>query len=51
MPINSITQAIISNRPPTGVIRAIDLKSKLESEFVASPYIEPEKKTTPNKTK
>ena len=46
-----MTQDKINNKPPIGVIIAIVLKSKLESSFVAKPYIEPEKNKTPTITR
>lgn len=46
-----IIQDRINSKPPTGVINAIDLKLNDVSEFVAKPYIEPEKNSTPKITK
>ena len=37
----------INKLPPIGVVKAIFLKSNELRSFVASPYIEPEKSTTP----
>ena len=35
--INNTTQAKISNKPPTGVMRAMLVKSNVVSELVANP--------------
>ena len=45
----SSAQARINIVPPIGVIIPIGLKLILVNDMVESKYIEPEKKTTPNK--
>lgn len=47
----STNQDKTSNKPPTGVINATDLKSNPDSELVDKPYMDPEKNNTPNPTK